>query len=444
MDNIIDLMKISKEKFKTMWFRLDNSAVVYPMVRTLSAQSIFRLGAEFYENVDEAALASALEKSYERYPYFKVELQMGAFRPYFISNPRKPIIEPNDGTLLKRIDFYRNHGYLIRVTYYNKKIFVDFFHGLCDGVGAMEFLKTLIYYYIKEKGNSIDTEDKIKIIEKPFSEGEIEDGFRKNHTPTNFKKGFKSMTSGLALSVRGKHIKKEGLGLIQGAISTQKLLEVSKSYGCSLTVFLAALALFSVASTQPLDLKSRNDYLVFIPVNLRNFYPSITNFNFTTLAKCKVNPRTTPLTLEAYIKEVKVQLAAQIAKEELDLKISFTSLMDKNPILRFTPLFFKVAMAKLGRSLTGGSKQTMILSNLGRVNVPQSFSEYVKEIFFNQNCNSKTPDNIGVVSYFDRTVISFSREILETKIEEFYFTELSKRGLVVELVSNFREVQDAL
>ncbi len=439
MDNIIKMMT-AKDKYKTMWFRLDNSAVVYPMVLTLSAQSIFRIGAELFEEVDRDRLLAALEKAYERYPYFKVELQMGVFRPYFITNTRCPLVEESDGTLLKRIDFYRNRGYLIRVTYFKKKIFVDYFHGLCDGVGALEFLKTLIYYYLLEKDASLEHEDKVKVIEKPYSDGEIEDGFKKYYQKSDFKKGFKSMASGLALPVRGTHFKREGLGLIQGSVPTGELLKLSKSFNCSLTVFLAALALFSVASTQNIDPNSDKDYVVFIPVNLRNIYPSETQFNFTSLAKCDINPRTTPLSLDAYIDRVKVQLAERLKKEELDLKISFTSLMDSNPFLRFTPLFIKATMAKLGRALTGGSKQTMIVSNIGRMSAPACFETYVKEIFFNQNCNNKTPDNIGVISYGDRTVISFSRAIMETRIEQFYFSELARRGVGVEVVSNFREV----
>lgn len=440
MDNIINLMKLTKEKILTSWFRLDNSAMIYPMVRTLSAQSIFRLGAEFYADIEKEALNKALDKAYQRYPYYKVELQMGLFRPYFITNPRPPFIEKSDGCLLRRIDFYKNRGYLIRVTYYGKKLFIDFFHGLTDGAGAMEFLKTLLYYYILALGGEVFDENKIKIIGENYSEEEIEDGFRKYHTSIDFKKGFNVMASGLALPVRGSHFKKEGLGLIQGSMPTDELLKLAKSYGASLTVFLAALALYSVASTQKIDKKSDKDYLAFIPVNLRKIYPSKTQFNFTTLAKCSVNPQVAPLELETYIKEVKLQLEERIRKEELDIKIGFTSLMDKNPVLRFTPLFIKATMAKLGRAFTGGSKQTIIVSNLGKIELPEAFDKYIKEIFFNQNCNNRTPDNIGIASCFGRTVISFTRSIKETALEQFYFSFLAGCGIKVEVLSNFREV----
>ncbi len=414
--------------------------MIYPMVRTLSAQSIFRLGAELYRDIERDALIKALDKAYLRYPYYKVELQMGMFRPYFITNPRPPRVEESDGYLLRRIDFYKNRGYLIRVTYYAKRIFIDFFHGLTDGAGAEEFLNTLLYYYILETSGDVPHENKIKIIGENYSESEVEDAFRRYHKSIDFKKGFNVMASGLALPIRGTHFKREGLGLIQGSVPTNELLALSKSYGCSLTVFLAALALFSVANAQETDKKSDKDYLVFIPVNLRQIYPSDTQFNFTTLAKCSVNPRVVPLELAAYIKEIKAQLEERIRKEELDIKIGFTSLMDKNPILRFTPLFIKATMAKLGRTFSGGSKQTMIVSNLGRTRLPEGFGKYIKEIFFNQNCNNRTPDNIGIVSAFGRSVISFTRAIKETAIEQFFFSFLAQNGVAAEVVSNFREV----
>lgn len=434
-------MNRCQTKAKTMWFRLDNSAAIYPMVRTLSAQSLFRLGAELYEDIDREALLIALDKAYERFPYYKVELQMGAFRPYFITNHRNAVVKEDDGCLLKRIDFYRNAGYLIRVTYYRKKIMVDYFHGLCDGVGAMEFLKTLLYYYIIQKGGDVNTDNKVSTLESAYNVDEIEDSFRKYYKAADFKKGFKIMASGLALPIKGNRFIKEGLGLIQGSLITSELLFLAKKYDCSLTVFLSALSILSVASTQIENPLSNKNYVAFIPVNLRNFYPSKTRFNFTTVIKCSVNPRVVPPTLEAYIKEIKTQLKDRLNQEELDTRVSFTCLMDKNPLLRFTPLFIKAFMAKVGRSFTGGSKQTFILSNLGRAAVPESFKDYIKELFFNQNCNNKTPNNIGIVSFFDRTVVSFSRAIKETKIEEFFFCQLAKMGLKVEVTSNFREVK---
>lgn len=422
------------------WFRLDNSAAVYPMLITLKTQSLFRLGVELNECIDKDDLEKALKKTFKRYPSFEVELSQGFFRHYFVSNNRPPIIRLDDGSLLKKIDFRSNNGYLLRITYYKNKFFVDFFHGLCDGSSAMEFLKTLVYYYLQERGIVLDDEGKIKTLNQQINTEEFKDGFKEYYTKFNFKQGINKMAGKGAFPVRDTLFKKEGFGLIQGRLQTNQLLQLSKKYDCSLTVFLAAIAMLSVTKVYYKG-ASKHNLIVFLPINLRRFYPSETIYNFTTFAKCIIDPNTVNHDLESYVSVIKEQLKKQLEKEELDLKLSFTSLMDVRPYLKFMPLFIKSFFAKLGARLVGNSKQTMIISNLGRIQLPETASEHIRNFNFMLNCGRKTPNNMGIISYGDTTVISFTRQIVRTEIEREFFSTLGKAGLKVEIVSNLREVR---
>lgn len=422
------------------WFRLDNSAAVYPMVITLKTQSLFRLGSELYNCIDRDDLYKALKKTFKRYPSFEVELTQGFFRHYFVSNPREPVIRADDGSLLKRIDFRKNKGYLLRVTYYKNKIFVDFFHGLCDGTSAMEFFKTLLFYYLQERGEEISDENKVKILSKDINIEEFKDGFKENYKKFNFKKGIKKMAGGEAFPIKDAYFKKEGLGLIQGIFETDKMLLVSKKYGCSLTVLIAAIAMLAVTKVYYKD-TYKKDLVIFIPINLRRFYPSETIYNFTSFAKCHLNPNTVPYTLESYVEIIREELKKELEKEELDLKVSFTSLMDKKFYLKYMPLILKSFFAKLGKRLTSESKQTMIISNLGKVEMPSGCEKLINNFSFNLNCGRKTPNNLAIVSYNNKTVVSFTRQIVSTEIEREFFTAMSSLGLDIKILSNLREVK---
>ncbi len=422
------------------WFRLDNSAAVYPMIITLKTQSLFRLGVELKDYIDKDDLENALRITFKRYPSFEVELSQGFFRHYFVSNHRQPVVKVDDGSLLKKINFRSNNGYLLRVAYYKNKIFVDYFHGLCDGIAAAEFIKTLVYYYLQERGIDFDTHGKIKTLAQQIDTDELKDGFKEYYTKFQLGRGIDKMAGKGAFQIKDKFFQKEGFGLVQGFLKTDKLLALSKSYDCSLTVLISAVAMLAVTKSYYKG-HSKNDLAVFLPINLRRFYPSKTIYNFTTFAKCILNPQQIEHTLESYIATIKEQLQEQLTKEELDLKLSFTSLMDKKPYLRFMPLFIKSFFVKLARRLTGTSKQTMIISNLGRIDMPKESSKHINNFNFMLNCSRKTPNNIALVSYGNTTVISFTRQIIPTEIEREFFSMLASYGLEVEVVSNLREVR---
>lgn len=423
---------------KYSWYRLDNSAVMYQMILTPKAQSLFRLGVKLYENVDRNALEKAVEKAFARYPYFKSELKRGFFRPYLDENKLPFIIEEDDGVLLKLLDFPRNNRYLLRVSYYGKRIFIDFFHGLCDGTGALEFLKTVIFCYFDTLGVNFPEKNILTPSSLPDPE-ETEDAFAKYYEKPKFVKGINSMAGGKAFGLKGKTFSSTGFGLVQATVKTDALLAAARKRNCSITVFLTALMLSSVAETQYKD-ASKCNLTAFVPINLRRRYPSKTLGNFTAFAKIIV-PRGVPLDFENLVPTVKELLAEQLSESELLLKLGFTSLLAKMPLMKYMPLFIKGYFSRLGRKLSR-PKQTFILSNLGNVELGEN--SLIDEFLFNLNCNKKTPDNVAVVSYGGKTVISFTRKLISTENERVFCSRLASLCGDVEVISNFREECDAL
>jgi NRPS condensation-like uncharacterized protein len=420
---------------KTKWYRMDNSAMIYPMVITQKTQSIFRLGVAMKEPVDGNFLRIGLSTALERYPYFKVELKHGLFRYFLDENLHYPIVEKDDGNLLHIFNFKHNRHYLFRLTYYENKIFLDLFHGLCDGTGGMAFLKTIVYYYLKAQ-NKLISRDNIITLSTPKKEGEIEDAFLKYYQKIDIVEGTKKMAGGTAFRVQSKQFSDEGLGLIQLTVSTEKLLRLARSYNCTITAFISALALYTVALRYK-DINKKEAYVAFIPINLRKMFPTNTLGNFTLFAKGKISPKEN-VDLENYIKIIKQNLKDQTEKKDLETKISFTSLMDKLYFLRFMPVFIKGFISRIGRDISSKSKQTLIISNLGKVDFDAE-GDTVDYFFFNQNCGKNSPINMGIVSYKEKTVISFSRRLINNDIEKDFAKSLVNFGLEVTVSSNFRE-----
>ncbi len=406
---------------------------------TTTTQSLFRLSAEMTEYIDDECLLDAVRHILPRYPIYNVVLRKGLFRHFFDTNNLPPIVRPDNGILFEKINFSANNHYLFRVSYYKNRINIDFFHGLCDGIGAMEFLKSLVYQYVIERGYTPPPPEGIKIAGEAVPEEEQEDGFTKYYRPVDLFGGVIGEMAGKdAFALRGRRFKRIGYGLIQGTVDTAALKAAAKRRNCSVNSYLVGLLLLSIAETCYKDSQKRN-ITAMIPVDLRRIFPSKTLRNFTTLVKAYINPVAIPLHPQAYCDEVQKQLSAAIDKERLLDKISLSSFLVRKWYVKLIPLPLKTLIVKLSKLFSFHTKQTVIVSNLGQVSMPEGMGKYLHSFSFCPNVSRKVPDNVGIVSCNGKTVISFTRQLVSTKIEKQFFTRLVKEGLDVSIVSNFRE-----
>ncbi|MDR3185620.1 MAG: hypothetical protein LBU04_02235 [Christensenellaceae bacterium] len=422
------------------WYRLDNSAVIYPISITTTTQSLFRLSCELNKYVDNEFLSTALKEIMPRFPTFNVLLRSGIFRYYFDHNPYPTVIKEDDGILFRKINFVRNNYYLFRVVYYRNKISIDFFHSLCDGTSAMEFMKAVVFQYLKTSGDKIESDGSVKLAgEMPRGEEELDSFMTYNTDYKLFGGVIGKMAGKKAFQLKGRRFRQPGYGLIEGIIVTDELKLVAKKYDCSITVLIAATAMLSVAEIHTKSY-SKFDLIAMIPIDLRRTFPSETLKNFTSLAKCEINPNTTPPTLWDYCNTIKSQLADGARKEELAEKLSLSSFMSTKWYTKYMPLCIKWLVLRLGKLLSVRTRQTMIISNLGVLSMPSNVSSHVKNFSFNSNVSRKTPKNIGVVTYDGTTVISFTRGLVSTEIERVFFRKLSVEGISPRIISNFREL----
>ncbi len=422
------------------WYKLDYSSDIYPMSETATTMSIFRLSAEMKSFVDGENLATALKDIMPRFPTFSVMLRKGFFRYYFEYNDNEPPVFPDDGVCMRKIDIQKNNRFLFRVQYYKKRISIDFFHGLCDGTGAVEFLKALVYRYLDECGEDLPEHGDVKIVGEPIPESELEDSISKYY------KGFDpfggvvgKMAGKNCFGIRARHFKTLGYGVIQGNVNVEDLKKLAKEKGCTITALISALALYSIAKVYVKDTENV-DLVAMIPINLRKIFPSNTVRNFTTLTKCYVNTGSTPLDLDKYVEICSKDIKEGASnKDELSEKLSVSALLATNKFLKYTPLFLKELGTKIGKLGTKKTKQTLIISNVGIINLPSGMEDYVKRFSFNVNPSRKVPVNIGVASYNGITSITFTRNIVNTEFEREFFTTLVKLGVPVEITSNLRE-----
>ena len=410
-----------KKGHSPLRYRMDNSATIYPMVVTKTSQSLFGLGAELAEPIDKELFLNAINLSFERYPYFKVRIKCGFFRPYFEQNDKPYILHEKRNFPLEPISFPNNNGYPFLTEIHEKKVYMIFFHALCDANGGMEFLKTVLHAYVALKEKDISSEGVRHYLGQPDSE-EHEDAFERYYKKFPLISGAKNMAGGYAYGVTHEFLSNNHFAGSRVSCDTDALLATAKKHNCTVTVFIVALLALAIYSAH--DKKThKNDYVFFVPVNYRKHFPSESLRNFTGFARCVI-PYGTEFTLEKLLSVLSEEMKKQLDKEELHKKLSFSSLMSKNPFMVAMPYFLKRRISLWGRGIGKLPRQTMIVSNIGKVNFPPN--EDIKRFFFYVNCNARTPENVGVLSYNGKTEICFVRKIASDETEKTFRLLLSE------------------
>lgn len=108
-----------------------------------------RIRIRMRDLIDPIVLRSSVEITMLRYPYFCVELQKKNGRYVFVDNGRPIVITDSlDGVELNSEE---SNYHMIAFAYQDNWIEMDVFHGLTDGTGAYEVIRTLLYYYCSER-----------------------------------------------------------------------------------------------------------------------------------------------------------------------------------------------------------------------------------------------------------------------------------------------------
>jgi NRPS condensation-like uncharacterized protein len=422
-----------KEEFAVIkWYRLDNAANLFPSVTNIHNTSVYRVSVILKEQIDRDILQKSLDCVYHRFPMLFVRLHKGVFWNYLEQNTSKFTVEEDKEYPCHYITKIKGNSYLLRVFYYRNRISVEIFHSLTDGNGAIEFMKSLLYYYLVFSGHTIRLDQNILLADGGVDSCDIEDGFSNYYEKVDMKPNKEKN----AYHITGTQFENYGNNVIHGVVSASKLNAVAKQKGATITSFLSALIIYSIYQTRMQYSSHKNPIVVTVPVNLRHFFPSKTLRNFFGVVNIGADI-TRETTVDQIILKTTEMLKEKTQKENLLQNISKNVALEKFGAAKFVPLFVKDFFVNLGFDIFGEDKKTITLSNLGRILIPQDMYEYVQQFETVLYTTPKSPINCGVCSTNDRLVISFSRIIVETDIIQYFFSHLAeKEGVEVEIYSN--------
>ncbi len=419
------------------WLKLDNAAKIFPAARTRTWTNVFRLSATLIEEVDPEILQRSVCDIKRRFPSICVRLDNGMFWYYIEETKEAPTVQPEGPHACMKMEFAEIKKCAVRILYYKKRISVEFFHSLTDGNGALIFLKTLIATYLENRyGIDIPHTDGVLDISVRAKKEELEDSFLKYSG-----KIAASRRDTDAFMHSGTPLDKDFTPLITGILDVDEVKTICKAFGVSVTTYLASVMAYSFQALQEKEAikqNKRKPVKIFLPVNLRNFYPSSTLRNFILYVIPSIETKHGHYEFDEIIKSFHHQIGYRLTEKNMSALMATNVKDELNPALRIVPLFIKNAVMKAVYNLTGERKSSISMSNLGNVKLPDVMDAYIDRFDFILSPQATQPSGCSIISYKGKLYISFVRKIKEAKLEKEFFTTLVRSGVHVKIESNRR------
>ncbi len=414
------------------WYPLDNAAKVFPAVKSGKNSAVYRISVIMKEPVDEEKLQQAADTVAGRFPMFMVSMKKGIFWNYLEKNSKGIQVMKDERYPCHEIIMEKNQGHLMKILYYHHRISVEFFHVLTDGKGAAEFLKSLLFYYLLYSGHSVE-DDGMILLENDITEmHETDDSFLKYSSNAYYEK----MTSPNSYRIKGTNFEIFGFEAVHGVMESEKLLSAAKKRGGTVTAYLTAALIYSIYQSNQAAREKKRPIVVAVPVNLRKVFPSQTLRNFFGVVNIGVMPKAITA-FEDLVRQCDELLRYKTNASYLQNIICKNVAIESKGYIQGIPLFIKKWLITAGFKQMGEKKKTLSLTNLGKLEFPDSMKQHIVQAELLLYPTPASPINCGVITKDDSTIFTFTRSIAETDLIQTFFSFLAnEEKLQIRVYSN--------
>ncbi len=225
--------------------------------------------------------------------------------------------------------------------------------------------------------------------------------------------------------------------VISGSVPLKEILTLTRQKKVSITEFLAAVYIETLMDiqtshgSQKAMLKQRL-IRITIPVNMRPIVATKTLQNFFLYVAPQVDPRLGQYTFDEILKQIHHYMRSEVNHKFLNRQMKANVARQWNLPVRLIPLFIKKIITRFIYSYRETHYFSGMLSNLGRVKLPEAIAEHVKRIDFIPTPQlNKT--GLGVVGYNDRLYLNFGRVVSDPIVARVFLRKLIKMGLAVKV-----------
>ena len=412
---------------RRQWNRLDNAAKIFPPTSSNRDTKVFRFVCELTEPVDGPVLQRALDRTLQEFPLYLSVLKKGLFWYYFEESGIFPQVAEETLPVCSPIYDADRPGLLFRVLYFERRINLEVFHALADGTGVMQFFRTMVFYYLAEKYSIRE-----QLTDYDASQDQkSQDAFYQYYDKAGAIPKIKRVR---AYRIRGERLPDNRIGITEGFLSAEAVLQKAHECKTTLSEFLIALLMCSIHEGMAIREKAR-PVVITVPVNLRRFFPAQTARNFFGVIQVAHSFEKDGQEFEQVLANVRESFKRQLTPENLNGIISRFSAIENNPLIKAIPLQAKIFFLRLA-GLRANREDTAAFSNIGRVSMPQEATKHIR--LFDVFLCTRRPQ-LCLCSFGDTLAISVSSPLVDTGFQRRFFRRLTEMGISVQVVSNLEQ-----
>ena len=321
----------------------------------------------------------------------------------------------------------------MRFFYYERRIAVEVFHAVSDGVGTLTMFKTLLAVYLREMGHDIPNECGVLDVDEPPHREELEDAYARYATA----RPRRGSLMRVAYPNRGTPEPFYTFNVTMGYLPLDKLKERSRHYGVSITEYLTAVYLKTLLDKQHRERPRRERPVALaIPINLRAWFPSETLRNFILTVRPVIDPSLGEYTFEEIVSQVHHFMRLKITHKQLQAEFSGNVSFANNKLIQLVPIVFKNPGMALSYDLLGVKPYSGTYTNPGAFRVPEEMSPHIQRMEMTLGQATLPRVHCASMSYGNTMTITFGGTQKETDTEREFFRFLVKEGIPVRVESN--------
>lgn len=123
--------------------------------------------------IDASLLKEAAQAAFARFPYFSVRVRLDAGQSYVLEPNEAPLPVLPEPERALRLASAETAGHLFAITWRGKAIWFNFSHSICGGFGALFWVKTTLYEYMRRKYGPLQGPADLKEATAAPSDGEL-------------------------------------------------------------------------------------------------------------------------------------------------------------------------------------------------------------------------------------------------------------------------------
>ena len=384
------------------------------------------------EPVDPILLQQAAELALIRFPQMRVGLSRDedAYHYYFIERP--PVVLPFSDISEYYMGSEDNNGYLFTIGWNKKTIYMEYQHSLCDGHGFDQFIRSVLFEYLRLCGKPVQNDGSIRTRDTEFSLAECEDGYLKLDSADPSEEGHYTVEKSFRVPVADEDYDRNER-MTELTFPYASVRQWTHTHGATPISLLYTALSFALYKTYYTEADKGIPVVAEIPMDLRQVVPSETTHFFVSLLDLPFEYDWFSLPFEQACRKVREMFDTQRAPRHAAFwgkagsgrvnegHTADMSIEEKEPMMR-----------KMARDYV--RRDSFILTNIGSFNVPACMQEYIEDYGAILPC-AYQPFGILVSSYRGIMKVSLAQRDFSSKFAYAFAQELENCGISVRQTS---------